>query len=168
MSISDEGITDLAARLGAQLQRLGERVATAESCTGGGIAEAITRIPGSSAWFDAGYVTYSNAQKTAQLGVPETLFPQVGAVSRDVVEAMASGARARSGARFAVSVSGVAGPDGGSPDKPVGTVWLCWADGERLFPVRYQFDGDRLSVRRQSVATALSGLLRLVVGENPA
>lgn len=167
MSISDEGITDLAAHLGAQLQRLGERVSTAESCTGGGIAEAITRIPGSSAWFDAGYVTYSNEQKTAQLGVPEALFPQVGAVSREVVEAMAIGARLRSGARFAVSVSGVAGPDGGSPDKPVGTVWLCWADGERRFPVRFHFDGDRLSVRRQSVAAALAGLSRLVVGENP-
>lgn len=167
MNISDEGITDLAMRLGAQLQSLGARVSTAESCTGGGIAEAITRIPGSSAWFDAGYVTYSNAQKTAQLGVPEALFPQVGAVSREVVEAMASGARLRSGARFAVSVSGVAGPDGGSPDKPVGTVWLCWADGERLLPARFHFDGDRLSVRRQSVAAALAGLSRLVVGENP-
>lgn len=167
MNISDEGITDLAMRLGAQLQSLGARVSTAESCTGGGIAEAITRIPGSSAWFDAGYVTYSNAQKTAQLGVPEALFPQVGAVSREVVEAMAIGARLRSGARFAVSVSGVAGPDGGSPDKPVGTVWLCWADGERLLPVRFHFDGDRLSVRRQSVAAALAGLSRLVVGENP-
>lgn len=168
MNISDEGITELALRLGTQLQRLGERVSTAESCTGGGIAEAITRIPGSSAWFDAGYVTYSNAQKSAQLGVPESLFPQVGAVSREVVEAMAGGARLRSGARFAVSVSGIAGPDGGSPDKPVGTVWLCWADGERLFPMRFHFDGDRLDVRRQAVATALAGLSRLVVGENPA
>ncbi|CDF82685.1 CinA family protein [Pseudomonas sp. QL9] len=168
MNISDEGITELALRLGTQLQRLGERVSTAESCTGGGIAEAITRIPGSSAWFDAGYVTYSNAQKSAQLGVPEALFPLVGAVSREVVEAMACGARQRSGARFAVSVSGIAGPDGGSPDKPVGTVWLCWADGERLFSLRFHFDGDRLDVRRQAVATALAGLSRLVVGENPA
>ena len=167
MSISDEGITELAARLGVQLLGAQARATTAESCTGGGIAEAITRIPGSSAWFDAGYVTYSNTQKTTQLGVPEGLFPQVGAVSREVVEAMASGAQLRSGARFAVAVSGVAGPDGGSPEKPVGTVWLCWADGARLFPVRFHFDGDRLSVRRQAVATALDGLLRLAVGENP-
>lgn len=167
MSISDEGITDLAARLGAQLQRLGERVSTAESCTGGGIAEAITRVAGSSAWFDAGYVTYSNAQKTAQLGVPDELFPQVGAVSREVVEAMARGAQVRSGARFAVAVSGIAGPDGGSPEKPVGTVWLCWADGEQCFPRCFHFPGDRLAVRRQAVATALDGVLRLAVGENP-
>lgn len=167
MSISDEGITDLAARLGAQLQRLGARVSTAESCTGGGIAEAITRIAGSSAWFDAGYVTYSNAQKSAQLGVPDELFPQVGAVSREVVEAMARGAQARSGARFTVAVSGIAGPDGGSPEKPVGTVWLCWADGEHCSAQRFLFSGDRLAVRRQAVAAALDGVLRLVVGENP-
>ena len=167
MSISDEGITDLAARLGAQLQRLGARVSTAESCTGGGIAEAITRIAGSSAWFDAGYVTYSNAQKSAQLGVPDELFPQVGAVSREVVEAMARGAQARSGARFTVAVSGIAGPDGGSPEKPVGTVWLCWADGEQCYPQCFHFPDDRLAVRRQAVAAALDGVLRLAVGENP-
>ncbi|MDF3932166.1 CinA family protein [Pseudomonas citronellolis] len=167
MHIDDEGITELAARLGRALSGLAARVSTAESCTGGGIAEAITRIPGSSAWFDAGYVTYSNAQKSAQLGVSDELFPRVGAVSREVVEAMASGAQARSGARFAVAVSGVAGPDGGTPEKPVGTVWLCWADGDKRFPVRFQFPGDRLAVRRQAVATALDGVLRLAVGENP-
>jgi nicotinamide-nucleotide amidase len=146
-------ITELAARLGEQLRASGAQVSTAESCTGGGIAEAITRIAGSSAWFEAGYVTYSNAQKTAQLQVPGELFASVGAVSRE--------------ARFAVAVSGVAGPDGGSVDKPVGTVWLAWADGERLFARREQFDGDREAVRRQTVKAALDGLLHLGAGENP-
>jgi len=142
-------ITQLAAELGRRLQVLNAHVTTAESCTGGGIAEAITRIPGSSAWFEAGYVTYSNRQKTRQLNVPETLFPKVGAVSQEVVEAMVRGAQEKSLARFAVAVSGVAGPDGGSPDKPVGTVW----------------PGNRDEVRRQTVKAALEGLLRRAAAE---
>jgi nicotinamide-nucleotide amidase len=160
-------LTELARELGSALKALNAQICTAESCTGGGIAEAITRIAGSSAWFEAGYVTYSNAQKTSQLGVPAELFPRVGAVSREVVEAMAVGAKARSGARFAVAVSGVAGPDGGSPEKPVGTVWLAWADGPRLHAERCLFAGDRAAVRRQTVSRALDGLLRLTAGENP-
>src|SRR5690606_6541997 len=151
---------------GRRLERAGEQVCTAESCTGGGIAEAITRIAGSSAWFEAGYVTYSNAQKTAQLGVPAELFPRVGAVSREVVEAMVRGARQRSGARYAVAVSGVAGPGGGSPEKPVGTVWLAWADGERVLARREHFAGDRTAVRRKTVECALRGLLDLLPAEN--
>ncbi|MCE7766150.1 nicotinamide-nucleotide amidohydrolase family protein [Pseudomonas putida] len=154
-------ITTLATRLGEHLRRFNAQVTTAESCTGGGIAEAITRIPGSSAWFEAGYVTYSNAQKTRLLSVPEALFGEVGAVSQEVVEAMVRGAQAASGARFAVAVSGVAGPDGGSPAKPVGTVWLAWGDGNRVFSERRQFDGDREAVRRQTVSAALDGLLQL-------
>lgn len=163
-----DSISQLAAQLGRQLQAAGAQVTTAESCTGGGIAEAITRIPGSSAWFEAGYVTYSNAQKTKQLGVCADFFAAVGAVSQEVVEAMARGAQGHSGARYAVAVSGVAGPDGGSPEKPVGTVWLAWGDGERLFSVRKQFTGNRDEVRRQTVEAALSGLLRLLAKENPA
>ncbi|MGL4318927.1 MAG: CinA family protein [Pseudomonas sp.] len=162
-----DSITQLAERLGAQLRAQGAQVCTAESCTGGGIAEAITRIPGSSAWFEAGYITYSNAQKTAQLGVPSELFGRVGAVSQEVVEAMVHGAQQHSQARFAVAVSGVAGPDGGSPEKPVGTVWLAWGDGEQRFSQRCQFAGDRDAVRRQTVEWALLGLLRLTAGENP-
>ena len=154
-------ITVLSARLGEHLSRLQVQVSTAESCTGGGIAEAITRVSGSSAWFEAGYVTYSNAQKTRQLGVPPPLFEQVGAVSQEVVEAMVRGAQAASGARFAVAVSGIAGPGGGSPLKPVGTVWLAWADGDRVVSERRQFDGDREAVRRQTVLAALDGLLQL-------
>jgi nicotinamide-nucleotide amidase len=160
-------LTHLAHRLGAELQRLGAQVTTAESCTGGGIAEAITRIPGSSSWFEAGYVTYSNAQKTAQLGVPAALFATVGAVSCEVVEAMALGAQRCSGARFAVAVSGIAGPEGGTPDKPVGTVWLAWADGAQVTTHCYHFAGDRADVRRRSVEAALQGMLRLVIGDNP-
>ncbi|WP_027896888.1 CinA family protein [Zestomonas thermotolerans] len=162
-----ERLTELARELGTRLQALGAQVSTAESCTGGGIAEAITRIAGSSAWFEAGYVTYSNAQKTAQLGVPAELFSRVGAVSREVVEAMVRGAQQRSGARFAVAVSGIAGPDGGTPDKPVGTVWLAWGDGERLYSECHHFSGDRAAVRRQTAETALAGLVRLAAGENP-
>ncbi|AGA72153.1 CinA family protein [Pseudomonas plecoglossicida] len=154
-------ITTLSTRLGEHLRRFNAQVTTAESCTGGGIAEAITRVPGSSAWFEAGYVTYSNTQKTRQLGVPAALFGQVGAVSQEVVEAMVRGAQAASGARFAVAVSGVAGPDGGSPGKPVGTVWLAWGDGNHVFSERRQFDGDREAVRRQTVIAALDGLLQL-------
>ncbi|MNG00148.1 Nicotinamide-nucleotide amidohydrolase PncC [compost metagenome] len=162
-----DSLTALAARLGQGLQAAQAQVSTAESCTGGGIAEAITRISGSSAWFEAGYVTYSNAQKTAQLGVPAELFGRVGAVSREVVESMVRGAQQRSGARFAVAVSGVAGPDGGSPEKPVGTVWLAWGDAEQLYSLRCQFPGERDGVRRQTVERALQGLLRLAAGENP-
>ncbi|VVN04590.1 Nicotinamide-nucleotide amidohydrolase PncC [Pseudomonas fluorescens] len=154
-------ITVLSSSLGEHLQQLNAQVTTAESCTGGGIAEAITRAAGSSAWFEAGYVTYSNSQKTRQLGVPAQLFEQVGAVSREVVEAMVRGAQAASGARFAVAVSGVAGPGGGSAEKPVGTVWLAWADGDRVSSVLKHFAGDREAVRRQTVIAALDGLLQL-------
>lgn len=158
-------LTELAAQLGDALQRLGAQVSTAESCTGGGIAEAITRIAGSSAWFEAGYITYSNAQKTRQLGVPAELFKQVGAVSAEVVQAMARGAQRNSGARFAVAVSGIAGPGGGTAEKPVGTVWIAWADDSHVQAQRYLFTGDREAVREQTVAAALQGLLALVVGE---
>lgn len=158
-------ITRLAAELGKRLQTLETDVTTAESCTGGGIAEAITRISGSSAWFEAGYVTYSNRQKSLQLKVPESLFAQVGAVSREVVEAMVRGAQAHSNARFAVAVSGVAGPDGGTAEKPVGTVWLAWGCGDEVASEQRHFPGDRDAVRRQTVLAALEGLLRRAEAE---
>ena len=165
MNPSEQRLEQLAAELGQQLLLAKAQVSTAESCTGGGIAEAITRIPGSSAWFEAGYVTYSNAQKTRQLGVPAALFGQVGAVSQEVVEAMVRGAQAASGARFAVAVSGVAGPDGGSPNKPVGTVWLAWGVGETVTSEVQHFPGNRDEVRRQTVKAALEGLLRRAAAE---
>lgn len=160
-------LTDLAMRLGIALQAQSAHVTTAESCTGGGIAEAITRVAGSSAWFEVGFVTYSNKQKTRVLKVPVDLFGEVGAVSREVVVAMVRGAQRASGAHYGVAVSGVAGPGGGSPEKPVGTVWLAWAAGEHVITRRFQFDGDRQAVREQSVEAALVGLIRLVAGENP-
>ncbi|WP_263264027.1 nicotinamide-nucleotide amidohydrolase family protein [Pseudomonas sp. RIT-PI-S] len=162
-----DDITHLATSLGSRLQALGAAVTTAESCTGGGIAEAITRVAGSSAWFEAGYVTYSNRQKQRQLQVPEALFAEVGAVSEPVVRAMALGASRHAQARFSVAVSGVAGPGGGSEEKPVGTVWFAWADGELLFTERRQFSGDRHAVRHQTVIVALQGLLALASGEKP-
>lgn len=168
MNMNDRSLTRLAAELGEGLLAHASQVTTAESCTGGGIAEAITRIPGSSAWFEAGFVTYSNAQKSRQLAVPEALFASVGAVSREVVEAMVRGAQAQSGARYAVAVSGIAGPDGGSAEKPVGTVWIAWGDGERLFSARHLFPGAREQVRQQTVASALQGLLKLLAEENPS
>ncbi|AYN95406.1 CinA family protein [Pseudomonas sp. LTJR-52] len=154
-------IDELSAELGKRLSALKAQVVTAESCTGGGIAEAITRVAGSSAWFEAGFVTYSNAQKTAQLDVPDHLFMEVGAVSQAVVEAMVRGAQARSGARFAVAVSGIAGPGGGSPEKPVGTVWLAWGNGSGIYSEKRLFPGDRAAIRAQTVAAALDGLLRI-------
>ena len=158
-------LSQLAAELGRHLQTLNAHVTTAESCTGGGIAEAITRIAGSSAWFEAGFVTYSNQQKTRQLDVPQALFTQVGAVSCEVVEAMVRGAQAHSDARFAVAVSGVAGPGGGSPEKPVGTVWLAWGVGDEVTAECRHFPGDRDEVRRQTVIAALDGLIRRTVRE---
>jgi nicotinamide-nucleotide amidase len=162
-----QNLTALAAELGQRLLARQAQVATAESCTGGGIAEAITRIPGSSAWFEAGYVTYSNRQKTHQLQVPSSLFDSVGAVSHEVVEAMVRGAQQHSGARYAVAVSGVAGPDGGTAQKPVGTVWLAWGDGAHCYTERRLFIGNRQAIREQTAAAALAGLLRLLAEENP-
>lgn len=162
-----DDLTQLAAILGQRLLAVKAQVSTAESCTGGGIAEAITRVPGSSAWFEAGYVTYSNRQKTRQLDVSPELFTRVGAVSQEVVEAMARGAQSHSAATFSVAVSGVAGPDGGSAEKPVGTVWICWGADEQLIAQRFQFGGDRDAVRRQTVKAALEGLIQLTRGEIP-
>ncbi|WP_245879619.1 CinA family protein [Zobellella endophytica] len=141
-------------------------MATAESCTGGGIASALTDIAGSSAWFDRGFVTYSNAAKSEMLGVDLALIERCGAVSEDVVEAMARGACARSGCALSVAVSGVAGPGGGSEEKPVGTVWLaCYlAPADRLSCRRLQLEGDRSAVRRQSIQAALQDCLALVHG----
>lgn len=137
------------------------RVATAESCTGGLIAAACTDIAGSSDWFERGWVTYSNAAKTEALGVPAERIAHLGAVSEAVALAMAQGALERSGADLAVAVTGIAGPGGAVPGKPVGTVWLAWAQvGQLPRAERFQFAGDRAAVRAQSVAAALAGLLR--------
>ncbi|WP_458524799.1 CinA family protein [Onishia taeanensis] len=149
----------LAARLGEACRARGASVTTAESCTGGGVAQAITEISGSSAYFETGYVTYSNAAKTRQLGVPETVLDAHGAVSREVVAAMVAGACRDSGASLGVAISGVAGPGGGSEAKPVGTVWLAWGDSTAQEATCRHFDGDRHAVREQARRAALAGLI---------
>jgi len=135
---------------------------TAESCTGGLIAAACTDLAGSSAWFERGFVTYSNAAKTELLGVPAELIATHGAVSEPVVRAMAAGAVAHSRAQVAVAVTGVAGPSGGSPDKPVGTVWLGWHVGGHITTEYCRFAGDRAAVRAATVSHALTRLVKLV------
>ena len=134
-------------------------MATAESCTGGLIAGACTGLAGSSDWFERGFVTYSNAAKTDLLGVPAALISAHGAVSEAVARAMAGGACAHAPVQASVAVTGIAGPSGGSADKPVGTVWFGWCVNSQVSAERQRFDGDRAAVREQTVAHALLGLL---------
>jgi nicotinamide-nucleotide amidase len=155
-------IIDLATRAGQALKAKDLLLATAESCTGGGVAQAITAIAGSSDWFDCGFVTYSNASKAALLDVPAALIDRVGAVSEEVAAAMAVGALANSNAHVALSTTGIAGPTGAVPGKPVGTVWFAWAMGGTTRTERQVFVGDRQAVREQSVVHSLQGLLRLI------
>ncbi|MGZ8289886.1 MAG: CinA family protein [Telluria sp.] len=155
-------ILELAGRVGQALQSKSLLLTTAESCTGGGISQAITEIAGSTGWFDCGFVAYSNSSKTEQLDVPAALIAQMGAVSEEVAAAMAVGALANSNAHVALSTTGIAGPTGAVPGKPVGTVCFGWARGEHTYTERLVFHGDRQSVREQTVAHALQGLLRFV------
>lgn len=164
MSDTANNETDTLAReLAQRLLARGEAMATAESCTGGLIAKRLTDLPGSSRWFERGIVSYSNAAKQELLGVPEATIAAHGAVSAATVLAMAEGLLARAPVQWTVSVSGIAGPDGGTPDKPVGTVWIGWA-GAGLAPAasRFVFAGDREAVREQTVIAALQGLLDLL------
>lgn len=135
------------------------QLATAESCTGGGVAKALTEIAGSSTWFTAGLVTYSNLAKQNLLCIAETTIEKQGAVSESVVKAMVQGACDRSSANLAVAVSGVAGPGGGSPEKPVGTVWIAWGTKNQQVAKVFNFPGDRRQVREASIDKALEGLL---------
>jgi nicotinamide-nucleotide amidase len=153
----------LAVQLGEMLKSHGLMLATAESCTGGGVAEAVTGIAGSSAWFERGFVTYSNLSKQEMLGVAEATLIQYGAVSEAVVREMVAGSLRNSRAQVALSVSGIAGPDGGTPDKPVGTVWFAWGiQGEVIQAQRHQIAGDRAQVRQHSVRIALQGVIDLL------
>ena len=155
-------IDPLVQQIADLLQQKHWMLATAESCTGGMIAAACTDLAGSSAWFERGFVTYSNEAKTDLLGVDASLIATQGAVSQAVVEAMAAGAVARSKAQVSVAVTGVAGPGGGTPDKPVGTVWLGWSVGGQIRSERRQFDGDRAEVRAATVQHALQTLVLLL------
>jgi nicotinamide-nucleotide amidase len=157
---ASEPLEEMARRLGAVLVARGWRLAAAESCTGGGVAHTITEIAGSSAWFERGFVTYSNEAKHEMLGVPEDTLRMHGAVSAATAEAMVTGALTHSHADLAVAITGVAGPGGGSDEKPVGTVWFAWAVRGHPPEARCdQLDGDRAQVRAASVRIALQGLI---------
>jgi nicotinamide-nucleotide amidase len=156
---SDAELMALAEQVAADVQRHKLMLVTAESCTGGWIAKTLTDLPGSSAWFDAGVVTYSYEAKEALLGVNPRTLEQTGAVSEETALEMVSGALARFGAGVAVAVTGIAGPTGGTPDKPVGTVWIGWKRRGGYAHARlFQFGGNREAIRRQSVAAALIGV----------
>ncbi len=165
-ALAVQGTDWLVLTLGEALQRRGWQVATAESCTGGGIATALTAVAGSSAWVEGGWVTYSNAAKTHLLGVPADTIATHGAVSLPVVRAMAEGARAGLAVSCAVAVSGVAGPGGGSPAKPVGTVCLAWATTAGVQAQQLHFPGDRAAVRHGTIWVALLGLLQAASGHS--
>jgi nicotinamide-nucleotide amidase len=152
-------LTGLAARLGERCLERGLTVATVESCTGGLIGHVITEVPGSSAYYLGGFVTYSNAQKRASAGVGEDILAAHGAVSAQVALAMAAGGRYRTGADLAVSVTGIAGPDGGTAEKPVGLTYVAVADAGGATVRRYTWTGDRSANKRQSAAAALELLL---------
>ena len=159
----DTQFDELSRKIGAALKQQSLTLATAESCTGGWVAQVVTLTSGSSAWFDRGFITYSNDAKVEMLGVSPECITDYGAVSEETAAEMAAGALVNSNAMFSLAVSGVAGPSGGSPDKPVGTVCFAWCKlGEEPQTERHHFDGDRESVRRQAVIQALEGLLARV------
>ncbi len=161
MNFYSEELLHLSEWLGSQLQQRSWRLATAESCTGGGLAYALTAVAGSSAWFQGGIVTYSNNVKTSLLQVASADIDRYGAVSDVVAEAMAKGAAALGGVDAAIAVTGIAGPDGGTPDKPVGLVWIGCTDpanGSRV--QRLQLDGNRHSIRHQCLVEALKFFLK--------
>jgi len=163
MDVSQDLLEALASDLGQHLLARGMMLACAESCTGGWAAQVCTAVSGSSAWFERGFVTYSNAAKMGLLGVPEAHLVSFGAVSLEVAQAMAAGTLAHSRAQVAFAITGIAGPTGGTAEKPVGTVCFAWAKqgpnlGQETRVSRMQFTGDRRAIRAQSVAYALAGM----------
>jgi nicotinamide-nucleotide amidase len=161
--VSDEELHQLASELGDKMLARGWMLATAESCTGGWAGQLITAIPGSSHWYERGFITYANAAKIEMLGVPEATIATHGAVSEETASAMAAGALAHSHAQAALSISGIAGPGGGTPQKPVGLVCYGWAleDGT-VMSSTCRLDGDREEIRSRAVAAALRGLIELI------
>ncbi len=160
---SDKQLVKKAAELGSALRERGWMLATAESCTGGWLAKLVTDEPGSSEWFDRTFVTYSNAAKQEMLGISQKTLQEHGAVSEETVREMAQGALERSGAQVTIAISGVAGPDGGTPEKPVGTVWLAWLVHTESLTARCDhYVGNRDSVRRQATYNAMDQLLKLM------
>ncbi len=156
-------MNQLAAQVGTALHEQGMVLATAESCTGGGVATAVTEIAGSSAWFDRGFVTYANQAKMDMLGVSPSTLLRFGAVSEATVREMVEGALQHSHAHIALAVSGIAGPGGGTPEKPVGTIWFAWGiKGELSAARKYLLEGDRAEIRQQAVNIALQGVIDLL------
>jgi nicotinamide-nucleotide amidase len=166
--MSDSTLDVLAAEIGARFLMHGLVLASAESCTGGWVAQAVTSVSGSSEWFDRGFVTYSNAAKQEMLGVRGETLERFGAVSEETAREMASGALAHSRAGVALSITGIAGPTGGTPEKPVGMVCFAWArQGSATQSKTLYLAGDRQQVRRQAVAVALEGILKIVDKKSP-
>jgi nicotinamide-nucleotide amidase len=162
--MADAALLKLATELGAALGARGWTLALAESCTGGWAAQAVTSVPGSSTWFERGFVTYSNASKIDMLGLAPEALALHGAVSEQTARAMALGALRHSRAQTSAAITGIAGPDGGSVEKPVGTVWFAWAGENDLLQSEIRhFSGDRETIRRQSVETALQGVIKLTL-----
>ena len=159
----NENINYLAQMLGNKLLTKGWKICCAESCTGGGVGYAITSISGSSAWFEKGFITYSNDAKQDLLGVSEHTLNQHGAVSSETVEEMATGAAKQANAEVAIAISGVAGPDGGTPDKPVGTVWFGFFINGQNISQKLQINGDRQVVRIKAIEFALENTLKLLL-----
>jgi len=161
--MTEDDVTRLARRLGTLAKKRKIDVVTAESCTGGGVATAMTRISGSAKWFERGFVTYSNIAKKEMLGVSQETLRKHGAVSEEVAIEMARGALKRSHADISVAITGIAGPTGGVPGKPVGTVHFAWGvRGGAIQARRFRFEGDRVAVRLQSVYVAIQGLIDLL------
>jgi len=161
----DHAIAELAKSVGQALRQYGVMLATAESCTGGWVAQAVTGVAGSSEWFERGFITYSNTSKRELLGVKTNTLVRQGAVSEASARAMAEGALTHSHAQVALSITGIAGPSGGSPEKPVGTVCFAWAGKKRQTrSITAVFTGERDEIRRQAVARSLQGLVEFLEG----
>ena len=161
--LANRDIENLAIQIGSALKSLGLMLATAESCTGGAVATAITDIAGSSVWFERGFITYSNEAKREMLGVAQDTVRRYGAVSEAVVREMVAGALYHSHAQVALAVSGIAGPAGGTPDLPVGTVWFAWGiNGGQCVVRLHHLSGNRAEIRTQSVCIAFQGVLELL------
>lgn len=164
--MTEDVLYRLAETVGLALQQRGMMLATAESCTGGWVGEAVTAVPGSSAWFERGFITYTNPSKQDMLDVAAATLAAYGAVSEPTVREMAAGALKHSRAQVALAISGVAGPGGGTADKPVGTVWFAWAfESGASASEKHVFSGDRRAIRQQAVARALQRLLELLEGD---
>ncbi|MEE8482844.1 MAG: CinA family protein [Acidiferrobacterales bacterium] len=153
----------IARKIGSELKAQKLTLVSAESCTGGWVGQVITSVSGSSRWYDRGFITYSNQAKREQLGVSTDVLARFGAVSEQAARAMAEGALANSHAQISLAITGIAGPDGGSENKPVGTVWFAWSGKSRETQTElHQFDGDRTSVRQQAVEVALLGIIEFI------